>query len=278
MPDDQRASTMGPAIFFGLLVYSLATYAPPDVTYANPADANSLDAVVEVLEVEFPPAPQNATLSPMSPSRAMRRSFAGIQIAQQKPEQPFAADHYQHPPISVGLMRRTHLVSPVLSPTDIQAPQLEQRLGSREPADLLEQASASDAFLLQSNMPTDIDGDFVGKAFMQTDEVFALGVPRLAGFRDHPPLPQKASLAAPFVGPLLPDSPMTEFKAVVVSGDNVHLRDGPGVRFAVLGKVPLGATVQVLGTLGNWRRVLFSKNDQLVSGWMYVDYLPNAQN
>ena len=244
MSDDQRASTMGPAIFFGLLVYSLATYAPPDVTYANPAETNSLEATVPAVKVEVPSAAHNTTIFPASPSREMRRSSAGIQIAQQKPEQPFAADLLQHPPISVGLVDHSHLVSPVYTRAVIRAPKLETRLGSREPSGLWEQAATSHAFLRQSSMPKEVNGDFEGKASMQADQVVALNTPRLAGFSDPSPLPQKALLAAPYVGPLQPDSPMAEFKTVVVSGDNVHLRDGPGVRFAILGKVPLGASVQ----------------------------------
>jgi len=278
MPDDQRASTMGPAIFFGLLVYTLATYTPPDVTYSNPAETNSLDAVVDVVDVEVPSVSHNTNLSPVSSRRAIRRSSVGIQIAQQEPEQPIATGLLHHPPISVGLMGRTHLESPELSPTDIQAPLLETRLGSREPARLLEQALASDAFLPHSNLPKDIDGDFVGTASMRTDEVVMLNGPQISGFLDPPPLPQKASLAAPYVGPLQPDSPMKALKAVVVSGDNVHLRDGPGVRFTILGKVPLGASVLVLGSLGNWRRVLLSDDGQQFSGWMYVDYVTDAPN
>ena len=61
---------------------------------------------------------------------------------------------------------------------------------------------------------------------------------------------------------------------VLVTGDFVNLRRGPGVQFAPITQYNTGDRLLVTGTEGRWSRVnRYGGPDGTVTGWMWTGYL-----
>lgn len=269
---------MGPALFFGLLVYALATYSPPDVTYANPADSLELEEVTAEASI-FAPLVFEQHLLPKSPEprHALRRPDSSTRSTSQTAELRFSGPDRRHP-VVVGDFRG--IVRPLpaaLGFADLETPISDKHPQQVEPDMLIQTGATREGPVTRGNaLPT------VRDVFQQDFGLADHGADHLhvgsSHFSERRPETRFDTLSAPHPSGLRPESPMTTLKTMAVDGENVHLREGPGVGFPTLTTTRLGDLVHIVGTIGNWRRVVLRTPDGEVSGWMYVDYLPDIEN
>ncbi len=269
---------MGPALFFGLLVYALATYSPPDVTYANPADSLELEEVTAEATIS-PPLVFEQHLLPNSPEphHALRRPDSSTRPTSQTAELRFPGPDRRHP-VVVGDFRG--IVRPLpaaLGVADFETSNSGQPPQPGEPGVLIQIGATREGPVARGNALPTVRGVFQQDFGLAVHGADPLRVGSSHFSERHPgTLPD--TLSAPHPSGLRPESPMATLKSMAVGGENVHLRKGPGIGFPTLATTRLGDLVHIVGTIGNWRRVVLRTADGEVSGWMYVDYLPDIEN
>lgn len=274
MSDAERSSTLGPALFFGLLIYALATYSPPEVTYANPTDLHDWDettvsAVIPARDAPVeqvrpaPPLPRH-TVRRADPSRRPPSQIAGTPVGATKTSHPAVAGQFNAPdhPQATGIEARHRTVRPDQTPAPLT------RYSARLPQIMLPEKPNT-----VTVNPGRITGGFELASTLAQHTAIGLGLV-LPGPLGAPSGQRTAAMLARPAQPGLPLGPLVPLIRLEVQGDNVHLRSGPGVGYSPLTKLSNGVEVTVLGTIGNWRRVLLHRAGKTVSGWMYVDFLP----
>lgn len=274
MPLDDRTSTLGPAVFIGLMVYALATYTPAEIVYANPADKmdtdviSQSDSVTEISEHALPVFPPSPLPEPQltRPSRSIRASAA-------QEDRQIAALPSPPARVSVAL----HATAPNAPIAD-----LAPKLASLAPFDVLlalhgplrpEPTTGEDGFHALET-PARVTVQITETSQTAPD---AEDAPRFVPLHRPPamilrsptrPLPPSTSPA--------PSSPMAALPKLTLVGDFVNLRRHPRASSRSLGKFDSGTEAVLVDQQGNWARIFLPAQTPPITGWMYAPYLTDS--
>ncbi|MCP9482113.1 SH3 domain-containing protein [Shimia sp. CNT1-13L.2] len=274
MPLDDRTSTLGPAVFIGLMVYALATYTPAEIVYANPADkmdtgviskADTVPPPAELVLAALPPKPlpEPQLTRPARSSRATETG-ADRQVAT-----------LPAPPARVT-------VSLKASVPDAPVADTPPRLAMLAPFDVL--------LALQGPLrpqPTSHEESFAALESPARVSVQTSGAEQIAPAEGQTPraLPLHRPPAMILRGPTrplrpsrssAPSSPMAALPKLTLVGDFVNLRRQPRASSRSLGKFDSGTKAVLVDRQGNWARIFLPAQTPPITGWMYAPYLADS--
>lgn len=274
MPLDDRTSTLGPAVFIGLMVYALATYTPAEIVYANPADkmdtgviseADNVPAPAELILAAFPPKPlPEPRLS--RPARSSRASETG---------EDRRVATLPAPPARVTVSFQS-------SVPDTPVADTPPRLASLAPFDVL--------LALQGPLrprPTPAEEGLIALESPARVKVQTSGAEQAAPAADKAPraLPLHRPPAMVLRSPTrpqtpstspAPSSPMAALPKLTLVGDYVNLRRQPRASSRSLGKFDSGTEAVLVDRQGNWARIFLPTQTPPITGWMYAPYLADS--
>jgi len=216
MPQSQPSSFIGPALFFGLIIYTLLSQNMVPVSYLDPGETMDMAA-----------ATHPDTLA--------------------KAAKPIAA--YALPPGPVRRQPRPARLA--LAPTT----------GPRDYARVTHPAPTTRKSVVDGQTPVTLARARVGAALDATIPTFDTPGPVAARSQPLPSATADVAIAAPI------------HDWVIISGDFVNLRSGPGVTFASLAQVNTGARALRADINGRWSQVSFLTQNQRLSGWIASIYL-----
>lgn len=274
MPLDDRTSTLGPAVFIGLMVYALATYTPAEIVYANPADKMDTDAISEADTVPPPAELVRATLPPKPlPEPQLTRPARSSRASETGEDRRVAT--LPAPPARVT-------VSLKASVPDAPVADTPPRLASLAPFDVLlalqgplrPRPTPAEEGLVALESPTRITVQTSGaeQATPAADQA-----PRVVPLHRPPSMILRSPKQplTPSTSPA-PSSPMAALPKLTLVGDFVNLRRQPRASSRSLGKFDSGTEAVLVDRQGNWARIFLPTQTPPITGWMYAPYLADS--
>ena len=264
MEQSARNSALGPVLFAGLTVYTVMAQAfLPEGS--DPADRMDMKRATRATDMGHPALPGAL---PDAPGPEMMVALAD-------PSHTVRPTNETEPPVATVPARPDW--APVPAQLDTQEtgwrqvtvlwPTVTPVARGRSPNSLPDspRLSALPAFQNIEIIPKPFD--IVGFTDLQGQ----LGIEPLTLSRPSPVTPPRRAPIRPHAATALAAFQPPKPDLVEVTGDFVHLREGPGGS-GVLSILPRGTRAQILETRGPWVRLHIAQPEQ-ATGWMYGDYL-----